>query len=482
MTARLNEFRRRLSLQTLIVVVALVVAPAFGVAIAAAMRGQSLYFLVIGGFIGIFVTLYAPIELLLLAGVFGALLADSRFDNDVVYYGRFVPMGMLTIRTLLDYVLRREETRHSERTYLVPGMIFAGLAMFSSVWSLTPDLTAQRTISMLFVVISCGLGLPNYLTNLTKLNRALLLVVVLIAAFVLLGTLTAQGSANGIYDDQSFVRVTGFFANPNTQGLMAMLIFYPLVWWQQTTRPGNGKKILTGVVLIWAVLVLLTGSRSSLLGVLGGGLVLIWLYGRSNLRYARLLALALGLGVVVALVLPQFGRAFDLGNPSIDPATVGVLPQVDRAFLIQRAIELGMRSPIFGVGFSASDKVFADDHIVLVQQGIFIAGSHNSYTRMFVDLGIVGVLAGFPIFVIILGGVLTAPAALRRDPTVALMTAAVVSGLVNAFFEDWLFGFGSASTLPLWFFLALIPLRMRQLARETSPETERMPVAVEATA
>ena len=82
---RLADFKNRFSLQTLVILLALVVAPAFGVAIAAASRGQTTYFLVIGGFIGIFVMLYAPVELLLFGGVLGALLVDSRFNSDAIY-------------------------------------------------------------------------------------------------------------------------------------------------------------------------------------------------------------------------------------------------------------------------------------------------------------------------------------------------------------------------------------------------------------
>lgn len=473
MTTRLESIRRSLSLHMLVVVVALMVAPLFGVAVTAAMGGQTLYFLVIGGFIGIFVTLYAPIEVLMLAGFLGAMLADARVvSRDVTYYGRFVPMGMLTVRILLDLFLRRGNKIRVLGAFLGLGLAFVALAAFSTVYSLTPDQTFLRSLSMVFVIVGLGLGLPNYLSTFGKLSRMVKLVIVLIGGFVLLGAVAAPSQTDAVSVEDSFVRIRGFFINPNTQGLMAMLIMYPLVWWWRTEENVVARRVLAGFVVVWALLVLLAGSRASLVGVLVGGIVLGLVYGRAMLRSIPVLVPGIILVGAVLVLLPQFGRSFEFSNVEISPAT-GDTQQADRAFLIQRAIELGMRSPIVGVGFGASDLVFAQDVPYLESIGVYVAGSHNSYTRMFVDLGIVGLLVGFPIFVVILLSVFLSPPTICRDPTVALMTAAVVSGLVNAFFEDWLFGFGNSSTLPLWFFLALIPLRMMQL-KDKRVEQARM--------
>lgn len=475
---RLEFLDRGVSLQTLIALVALVVAPLFGIGIAAATRGQPYLLIGIAGLIGIFVTLFAPIELMVLGGVLGSLLADSWIvPVDAVYYARFAPMGMLAMRTLIDIALRRIPRVRLQRTLVYPGFAFVGLAFLSAIYSITPDLTVQRTLSMAFVIVAFGLGLPNYLTTFQRMNTALKLVILLIAAFVVLGSAFAGGGdQNALYLDQSFLRIRGFFANPNTQGLMAMLIFYPLVWWWRTEPKGVRKYALALAVVGWAVLVLLAGSRASLVGVLCGGLVLSLLYGRTSFRYASVLFIGLAVAIMFALILPEYGRALEFNTPTAAPIVTqadlaaGILPEADRAFLIQRALDLGMRSPIIGVGFSASDKVFADDHVLLITQGIYVSGSHNSYTRMFVDLGFIGVLVGFIIFIAVLARVWLSRPDVRRDLTVALLTATVVTGLVNAFFEDWLYGFGSASTLPFWFFLALIPIRISQL-EQAKPET-----------
>src|SRR5581483_3594461 len=170
----LDSLRARISLQTFIIVAALIIAPSSGIAIAAALRGDPLLLIIVGALLGAVIMVYAPIELLLLAGILGTMLADSRLvASGVIYYTRFVPMGMLTVRTLLDVVLHRERHMRLERQILVPGMAFIGLAFVSALYSLTRDLTIQRAFSMVFVILAFGLGLPNYLADYLRFSRAL---------------------------------------------------------------------------------------------------------------------------------------------------------------------------------------------------------------------------------------------------------------------------------------------------------------------
>ncbi len=481
---RLEFFRNRFSMQTNVILLTVLLAPLVGVSIASAQMGNPIFLLFIGVPIGAVLTLYAPYEGLVLAGILGTMLADTRLvPSGLVYYGRFIPMAMLTMRAGIDIVVQRRDAAKSSRVILVPGLLFALLAGGSTLYSLTPEQTGQRALSMALVVIGLGLGLPTYL-NTESLERLLKMVIVLIAGFVLVGAIATYGSSSGTLIEGEYIRIRGYFINPNTQGLMAMLVFFPLAWWWQMEKGKILRWIMLAAVIIFAGMILVAGSRASFLGIVAGAAVLGLSYGRNLFRYAPLIIIGIILLVVVSLYVPQFGRVLQLDNPETvtAPMPYGALPQVDRPFLIQRAIELGMRSPILGVGFGASDKVFADDVPYLQSIGIYIAGSHNSYTRMFVDLGVVGLLSGFWVFILVLAGVSLATSQMQRDPTVAFMTATVVAGLVNAFFEDWLFGFGNSSTLPLWFFLALIPIRLTQL-NEESVEAERMnaPVIVETT-
>src|SRR5205809_6762825 len=112
---RFDIFRDWFSSQTLITLLAVIVAPLLGVAIVAATQGQITSLIIAGGIIGLFATLYAPVERLILLRILSALLADTRLVSpQITYYIRLVPTGMLTIRTLIARVSRRALTLRSE--------------------------------------------------------------------------------------------------------------------------------------------------------------------------------------------------------------------------------------------------------------------------------------------------------------------------------------------------------------------------------
>lgn len=464
--------RNRINLQTLVVVAALIFAPAFGIAIAAAMRGQILWLIAVGGVGGIVVTVLAPVEVMLMLAVLSAMLADSRLiDSGILYYVRFVPMGMLMVRTILDVAFHRIVRVTSSPTLLWSGLALCGFAVLSSLYAADRSLTLQRTLSMVLVVVAFGLGLPNYLATFGQMTRALKLVLILIVIFVLAGAvLGSEGDSASGFVENSFVRIRGFFGNVNTQGLMAMLVFYPLTLWWRTEKNNVQRFVLAALVSGWVVIVLLSGSRASFVGLIAGGVTLAVLYGRSALRYAPYAFAVIVFVAVLLVTQPQFGHLLEFTNPDNGPVAPGQVRNVDRPYLIQRAIELGMRSPIVGIGFGGSDQVFDDDRPYLISQGVYVQGAHNSYTRMFVELGIVGVVLGLAVFGIVLAPVFLSPGRIRRDITLAFLSATVVAGMTNAIFEDWLYGFGNASTFPMWFLLALIPIRLAQLRTASGQE------------
>jgi hypothetical protein len=108
------------------------------------------------------------------------------------------------------------------------------------------------------------------------------------------------------------------------------------------------------------------------------------------------------------------------------------------------------------VGFGASDGLFARDAVYLRSIGIHISGPHSSLFRLLVDLGILGVVVA----TLAIGRLLRHVWRYLRwfgDPRFgASLLGVVAASLVNSFFESWLFAFGSASTVPFWFFLALL--------------------------
>src|SRR5262249_8342729 len=153
----------------------------------------------------------------------------------------------------------------------------------------------------------------------------------------------------------------GFFGNPNTLGLIAMLVFFPLMWLRQRSTSPQTRRLLLLLIFGWAALIVATGSRGSFVGAIAGGFIFLLLYGSSVRKYIPWLALGALFAIAIFVILPDSRRVLLYDTENDASIQTGGVRQVDRPFLIQRAIELGMRSPIYGVGFGASDRVFNED-------------------------------------------------------------------------------------------------------------------------
>lgn len=404
------------------------------------------------------ITLFAPIEMMILAGMLGPMLADSRLiPGSLVYYLRFAPMGMLTIRTVTEFLARRNPILPLTRSFVFPVLPILVLAFVSTTYGIEPEKIFQRALSMLFVVVSFGIGLPSFWQTRERTEQGLAWVTTLLVVVLTIGFVVYDLNPQYAFYEYEYVRLHGIFGGPNTQGLIAMMAVFPVTWWWYTEKHPLRKLLLGLAVLLVIAEVIAAGSRASFLGVVIGTLGLIWLGGQFSLR--NLILLSFGALILIALVLfePTLARILQFSSDS------------DRVFLWQRSIELGMDAPIWGVGLGASDLIYAADKPYLLSIGKATGGSHSSYFRMFVDLGIVGVALGFWVFIVVLARAFTAPPDIRRDAMVGFLAATVLAGLVNAAFEDWLFGFGSASTPILWFALALLALRIEMLTPAKSP-------------
>jgi hypothetical protein len=445
---------------TIIVLVlgALILAYLLGYAIAFQETSGDEILLIIGGVLVLAATLFAPIEVMILAGMLGTMLADSRIiPGSLVYYARFVPMGMLAIRTFTTFLVRRNPNLPLTRSFVFPVLPILLLAFASAIYGIEPEKIFQRAVSMLFVVVSFGIGLPSFWQTRERTEQGLKWVASLLIVVLTIGFVLFDLNPQYAFYEYEYVRLHGIFGGPNTQGLIAMMAVFPVAWWWHTEKQPLRKLLLGLAVLLVIGEVIAAGSRASFLGVVVGTVGCVWLSGQFSPR--NLLLLSFGALILILLVLfePNLARVLQFSSDS------------DRVFLWQRSVELGMDSPIWGVGLGASDLIYAADKPYLLSIGKATGGSHSSYFRMFVDLGIVGVLLGFWVFIIILAKTFTAPQKIRRDAMVAFLAATVLAGLVNAAFEDWLFGFGSASTPILWFALALLALRVEMLEREQSP-------------
>jgi O-antigen ligase len=128
---------------------------------------------------------------------------------------------------------------------------------------------------------------------------------------------------------------------------------------------------------------LITFSRGGFIGLLAASAFLAWKLGRKN-RFAVMLASGTVAGLVMLLAPGGFGlRILSIFIPGLDP--VGSSDQ--RRELLERSIIVSLRNP-WGIGIGNFPIV-----------GIRNLVSHNAYTQVSAELGVLG-LAAYLIFIL----------------------------------------------------------------------------------
>lgn len=382
-----------------------------------------------------------PTRVLILLSVLGVMLTDTPLvPKDLIYFSRFVPSGVLALRTLHMMLNKGAISNYLMVRAWTP---FILLSLLSLGYSIDPALSTQRLVSAAFIVCGFGVGIPLFFPTKADYQQLIRLIGLLLGSAALYSLyLTASGGSSVIQG-----RTSGVFHNPNTLGLMAMqaafLVFY---WWQKES--GVIRKVLFVALISIVAVLLLSGSRASSLGLAVGAVV----YARSAARLERRKLRAIFHLAVVGVMLLVV-------TDSMFPGFFDSLLRTDtssRTILWERAWIVAQDNIVLGVGFCASDEVFRRDARYLRSVGIYLFGPHSSLMRLLVDLGLVGVaLAGWAFFSILTRAWRYLP--YFDDPLLgATLYAAVIASLTNSLFESWLFGFGSAPTVPFWLLLSLL--------------------------
>jgi phosphatidylglycerophosphate synthase len=230
-------------------------------------------------------------------------------------------------------------------------------------------------------------------------------------------------------------------------------IFLLIYWWQREKEPVTRRALMVAIIMV-GVTLLVSGSRASAVGMCVG--LLIFLKGNAKIRKVSLgRRWTLGLMLITTYLMASY----------VFPEYLGSLFRSEtssRTILWERAWILSEGSRWLGVGFAGSDGLFAQDARYLKSIGIYVAGSHSSPMKLLVDLGFLGVLlAGIPFVLVIHQTWRFLP--WFEDPNLGIALLALIgASLTNTLFEGWLFGFGSASTVPFWLFLAVITHQLYQ--------------------
>lgn len=233
-------------------------------------------------------------------------------------------------------------------------------------------------------------------------------------------------------------RFRGIMENPNTFGILTAILL-PLA----LARALEKRSAYTyGLVLLMIGTLILSGSRGGVLAAMTGSLYIIW-KGRGGDRF--------GIGVVIALT---GGLAlYSLGGALEDVLLRRQTLETGSGRIVHWELMLGYVSqhPLLGHGFGTEDVVYSYYGVVPEARG---NRAFNAYIGLAVQVGVpLTVLFFAPLFYLVYRTARIPPC---YNYGVHAFNAVLISGLLVAVVEGYLYAMGNSQSFPFWIAIMLL--------------------------
>lgn len=414
-------------------VAGLIILPSYLGALIAKNQWQVLWLLVLGFFI---ITLFfSDIRYLILCATASFLLGACYYQpiSNTCLALRWVFMITLAVVGLGHWILGRVPARL--RLIDLWALAFLGLAFYSETYSIFPSLTLERSIATTFFYFAVFWGVWVYIQNEKKIPLILqdfvsLSLVLFSISFLMVGK----------------NRFAGIFINPNAIGVYAVVLTPIALWSFLCTR----RRLALFLLVLVGTALVLSQSRAGIISVLLGSAYFLMLYQR-RYRHTVMLMLVFLVGCLF-LYAELFGSSiieqyFRFETLSTGGGRLEAWKEVLRL--------IGLR-PWWGYGFGTEDQLFRRFDIMFQEHnGAYV---HNSYIGLVSQLGLVG---AFIFYVPLISFFFYRTVQLNRMAAgeelwlAAAIQGSIFGGLVNVFFESWLYSAGNAFTFSFWTFVIL---------------------------
>lgn len=291
-------------------------------------------------------------------------------------------------------------------------MLFFALASFYHSDSF---LKSVRIFGALFIGVSAFLVASNLLVK-EKYYKLFIKIVFVNGLLMSLYGLVQYsaflyGQNLGVHIWAGFIRVTGFFGDPNLFGnylLSVLPLLGTMLLYDKRRKYLKNRALLMTIILALVTVLILTFSRSAWIAAIVSGLVLVG-YGSDVLR--RLWHIAFILTVAVLIVV-------NLGPISIEKVRERAIDvrfespvNLQRVEIYKAGLEMIAANPFIGVGIgNFLDKSYEHNPDI---GGRMIA--HNSFLEMGAEIGILGLLS----FILFLGVILWRAFRVMRADTIS---------------------------------------------------------------
>lgn len=422
------------------------------------------------------------VVLVLLAATVVAFAAGSSSVLSVVRYGRaarWVALLALFVAAAAWAQERRGRTA-LRPALLVAAVAFLALTIESAVWSVNPRLTLERAATFVLLFATAA-ALAAACAERPAAGRLVLAGLVAGAAVV-----TALGLVVLAFDHAAAVeqatpdlpaRYRGFGENPNTVSLLLALCLPVATWLAFQARGRGGRVLAVSLAIGFDASIVASGSRGALAAGCVGTLAAVALAParlRTRLVSAAAVLVLLGASVAIALAPKSKGEAsapppppasskpapkpkpgyldmqavypleFDVGNQvpgQAQPSHRTLLGLTGRGEAWRGALDQADERPALGYGFGTEDRVFVDRY------ANFAGGlPENSYIGIYLQLGAVGLAC----FLVLVGALALAAGRSLPRPEAALSLAVLLTALVLAVAQSYIYSVGNIGTVTVW--------------------------------
>jgi len=325
---------------------------------------------------------------------------------------------------------------------------YLGLGLVSLLWSRNPGysllqwLMDLETLVFAFFFVKCFLLLDEFFPESpVRFYHVLGNAVFLILSVFLVGLLVAPDVFFRLTHDGEEARLGGFIMNPNELGMLCAVGIACLLF--NFYRRHRLAWTVVKIALLLLALIL-TGSRSSLVGFLLIVFFHIQQAGNKRLKIAANLSALLALPALVPLLFIKQGGLDE------------VLSMTGRLPFWHALLTEGLpREPLLGYGFMriSYGEYFQSVHTYAAQM------AHNTFIQVLMNLGLVG----FTIVMIQLGATIRGFVRSSSPQLRLIGVGLLIPILINSFTEFGIFGMTNYGILFYQFLICFVSLRFHAL-------------------
>ncbi len=405
---------------------------------------------------GIVITYFASIkyEFLIISVVLSALVAGFFFENVInwtseeIEYGlrSYLKAGLIFFSGFMGliYYLKKFRTHKFKISLNISlFLLFIIFSVASTFYSIDTKNTLNRSVLLFFVSLFL-VGLNTWLDSEEKLKRLINTLYYLAIIFIVINLIMLLANPARVWWWRSPNRFIGITAHPNELGGFCMVNF-PIFYWKIYNSSRKQKIVATIFSLLNLVILLLTGSRTSLLvSVIG---LFIWLIIYKD--WIKIL-----LFFIIILLGGIFITQFNISTYKRDAGS-NITDLTERDLIWKGAALFIYKKPIIGYGYSVEGKIFDNQKLLNMEEQYFNPNSqqplHNGYISIFIGGGIIGFLLWYiPFFMVIYKTTRTPDNLIFKPFVLSVMLPILIANIV----ESAIVGYFSATDI--YFLLAWI--------------------------